>query len=100
MMYNALVLDVGNLKYRYLTDSDTILLKNRQNPGEDRRRDEWLTECGLEARFPESHMYFKNVQTISRIAEPNHSQQSNQLLICLRTTTTSSTKTSAPEPWT
>jgi hypothetical protein len=65
MMYNALVLDVGNLKYRYLTDSDTILLKNRQNPGEDRRRDEWLTECGLECRFPESHLYFKNVQTIS-----------------------------------
>jgi len=65
MMYNALVLDVGNLKYRYLTDSDTILLKNRQNPGEDRRRDEWLTECGLECRFPESHMYFKNVAIIS-----------------------------------
>lgn len=65
MNYNALILDVGNLKYRYLQDSDTILLKNRQNPGEDRRRDEWLTECGLECRFPESHLYLKNFQTIT-----------------------------------
>ena len=65
MNYDALILDTGNLKYRYLTDSDTILLKNRQNPGEDRRRDEWLTECGLEVRFPESHMLIRNVQTIT-----------------------------------
>jgi hypothetical protein len=63
--YNALILDVGNLRYRYLNDSDTQLLKNRQNPGEDRRRDEWLTECGLEVRFPESHLYLKNFQTIT-----------------------------------
>lgn len=65
MNYSALILDVGNLKYRYLTDSDTELYKNRQHAGQDRRKDEWLTESGLEVRFPESHMYMKNVETIT-----------------------------------
>ena len=40
---------------------DTELLKNRQNNDEDLRKDEWLTEAGLELRFPESHMYLQNV---------------------------------------
>lgn len=65
MLYNGLVLDVGNLKYRYLTDRDTELYKMRQNPGDDRRKDEWLTECGLEIRYPESHLYFKNLEIIT-----------------------------------
>jgi hypothetical protein len=65
MTNSAMILDTGNLKYRYLTDSDTTLLKNRQNPDQDRRKDEWLTECGLEVRFPESHIYLKNIAIIS-----------------------------------
>ena len=63
MRYWMLFLDIWNLKYRYLTDRDTRLLKNRQNNGDDFRRDEYLTECGLELWMPESHMLVKNVQT-------------------------------------
>ena len=62
---DAIVLDVQNLKFRPLNDSDTTLLKNRQANGQDRRKDEWLTEAGLECRFPESHMWFENLQTIT-----------------------------------
>lgn len=63
--YDGVLLDVQNLRYRPLNDSDTVLLKNRQNNGDDRRKDEWLTEAGLECRFPESHMWFENLQTIT-----------------------------------
>ena len=63
MTYWMLFLDIHYLKYRYLTDSDTRLLKMRQNPGDDFRRDEFLTECGLELWTPESHMLVKNVQS-------------------------------------
>lgn len=62
LRYNALFLDVHNLKYRYMDGRDTALLKNRQNNDEDLRKDEWLTEAGLELRLPESHMYLQNVQ--------------------------------------
>jgi hypothetical protein len=57
----ALILDIQNLKYRYVQGRDTTLLKNRQNPGDDFRRDEWISECGLELRFPESNMFLQNV---------------------------------------
>lgn len=59
---NALILDVPNLKYRYIAGRDTQLLKNRQPNDADYRKDEYLTECGLELRFFESHMYLQNVQ--------------------------------------
>lgn len=62
LRYNALVLDVQNLVYRYLDGRDTELLKNRQPNDADYRKDEWLTECGVEVRFPESHMYLQNVR--------------------------------------
>lgn len=52
----AFFLDMGNLKYRPLNDSDTVFLKNRQDRDRDGRKDEWITECGLELRFPESCM--------------------------------------------
>lgn len=62
LRYNGLCLDVPNLKYRYLIGRDTKLLTNRQNNDEDRRKDEWLSECGLEQQFPESHMYIQNIR--------------------------------------
>lgn len=61
LRYNALILDVPNLKYRYMQDRDTKLLKNRQANDADHRKDEWLSECGLEMRFPESCMYLQNI---------------------------------------
>lgn len=63
MTYWMLFLDIWNLKYRPLVDRDTRLLKNRQNNGDDFRKDEYLTEAGLEMWMPESHMLVKNVQT-------------------------------------
>ena len=60
LRYNALAIDVGNLKYRYVEGRDTDLLTNRQPNDADYRKDEWLSECGLEIRYPESNMYFQN----------------------------------------
>lgn len=54
---SAFILDTGNLRFRPLSDSDTELLKNRQAPDFDGRKDEWLTEYGLEVRFPDSHTF-------------------------------------------
>lgn len=62
---DAYILDTGNLKYRPLTDSDTELLTNRQNNDSDGRKDEWLTEAGIEVHFPESHMFIQNVTNVT-----------------------------------
>jgi Family of unknown function (DUF5309) len=62
LRYNALFLDVQNLKYRYVNGRDTELLTDRAPNDADYRKDEWLTECGLELRFPESHLYLQNVR--------------------------------------
>jgi hypothetical protein len=61
----ALYLDVWNLIYRYMDGRDTTLLKMRQPNNADYREDEWLGECGLELRFPESHMYIKNFTAVT-----------------------------------
>lgn len=56
----GIFLDLGNLIYRPLTDSDTKFLKGRQETDRDGRKDEWITEMGLEVHFPESNMVIKN----------------------------------------
>lgn len=65
MRNSALVVDLPHLKLRPLTDRDTAILTNRQLPDSDSRKDEFLTELTMELRFPESHMFFKNVGTIT-----------------------------------
>jgi hypothetical protein len=65
LYYSMFIIDVPFLKYRALNDRDTTLLPNRQNNDEDGRKDIWLTEAGLELRFPEAHMLIKNVQAIT-----------------------------------
>jgi len=62
---SAIYLDVWNLVYRYMDGRDTTLLKMRQPNNADYREDEWLGECGLELRFPESHMFVKNFLTVT-----------------------------------
>lgn len=57
-------LDLGFLKYRYVNKRDTDIRKMIQLPDADSRRDEWLTECGLELRFPEAHMMINNLTGI------------------------------------
>lgn len=61
LRFNALFLDVGNLKYRPLAGRDTELLKNRQPNNADYIEHEYLTEAGLEVDAPEAHMYLQNV---------------------------------------
>lgn len=51
----AVCLDMECLNYRYVTDRDTKLLTNRQNPGADQRIDEYLTECGLQIQEIKKH---------------------------------------------
>lgn len=62
---NAFFLDVWNLVYRYMDGRDTTLLKMRQPNNADYREDEWLGECGLELRYPESHLYIKNFTSVT-----------------------------------
>ena len=56
----GLFLDLGNLSYRPLTDSDTTFLKGRQETDRDGRKDEWIGEAGMQCLFPESHMLIQN----------------------------------------
>ena len=58
---NALFIDVGNLKYRYLAGRDTELLRDRQPNNADYIEHEYLTEAGMETNAPEAHLYLKNV---------------------------------------
>ncbi len=61
---SAFILDVGSFKYIHAQDADTVLLKNRQNNDTDGRKDEWMTEFGLEVHFPERHMFIDNLTGI------------------------------------
>lgn len=60
---DLLIIDTMNLKYRYVTD--TVLLKDRQNPGDDGIAEEYLTECGLEIQHPKTHFWLKGISTVS-----------------------------------
>jgi hypothetical protein len=51
----AIALDMEALTYRHLKNRDTKLLTNRQNPGDDERVDEYLTECGLMMELENRH---------------------------------------------
>lgn len=54
-----IVADMDNVAYRYLANSelnrDTKLLQNRQPNDQDGRKDEYLTEMGLEVNVQETH---------------------------------------------
>lgn len=57
---NGLYLDMGCFKYTHINDSDTDLLANRQANDFDGRKDEWLTDAGLECQQPEANVFAKN----------------------------------------
>jgi hypothetical protein len=61
LRYAMLILDVNQLKYRYLNGRDTELLTERQPNNADYREDEWFSECGLELVKPDSCMFIQNV---------------------------------------
>lgn len=62
LRYSALVVDLWDIMLRPLQGRDTQLLPNRQNPGDDLRKDEYLSELGLEVHAPERHMFIKNLR--------------------------------------
>lgn len=63
--FSAMVLDMGSIKYHPFQDADSMLLTNRQARDFDGRKDEWLTEYGIEINFPERHMYIENMTSIT-----------------------------------
>lgn len=64
--YNsAFYIDMGYIKYRPLTDTDTDIQQMIQLPDADKRKDQWLTEAGLELPFPEAHMFVDNLGGIT-----------------------------------
>lgn len=58
----AVILDMKNLIYRPLKDSDTKYLANRQGNGIDGVKSEYLTECGLEIHHAETHSVWRNLR--------------------------------------
>ena len=56
---DCLILDLPGLKYRYLTGRDTTRQKNIQANDADARKDQYLTEAGLEVHHGTAHMIVK-----------------------------------------
>ena len=56
-----LVIDMDDLTYRPLVDSDTKYLPNRQDNGTDGMTSEYLTEAGLELNHAKNHYLLKGV---------------------------------------
>jgi hypothetical protein len=54
----SIALDMDELEYRPLTDSDTKLQTNIQGNDEDGQRDQYITEAGLEFRMSKKHGMF------------------------------------------
>ena len=54
---SAFYIDLGYIKYRPLTDTDTDIQQMIQLPDADKRKDQYLTEAGLELPYPEAHMF-------------------------------------------
>lgn len=55
------ILDMDQLKYRFLQNRDTHIERERQGPGVDGRIDEYLTEAGLQLALPKAHGWITNV---------------------------------------
>lgn len=58
----AIALDLQNLKYRFLADSDTSFLDNRQNNDVDGQKGEYLTEFGLQFMLEKEASVMNGVQ--------------------------------------
>jgi hypothetical protein len=65
MRNSCFYIDLGYVGYRPLSDSDTDIQPMIQLPDADKRKDQWLTECGFEYRFPEANMYVENLGGIT-----------------------------------
>ena len=61
---SMVVLDLPNVKYRYLDNSDTQLQRDIQAADADASKHQYLTECGLELTQSKVHHVVKNWQTV------------------------------------
>jgi hypothetical protein len=59
----ALILDMANISYRPLRNSDTQYLPDRQDNGVDGLTSEYLTECGLEVNHGKTHYLIKGLRS-------------------------------------
>jgi len=57
----GVMLDMETLTYRYLSNRDTKLKTNVQDPGEDSQVDQYLTECGLQMEQESRHAIMSKV---------------------------------------
>lgn len=64
MQETMIVLDMPNLKYRYLQNRDTNLQRDIQNNDVDGVKHQYLTECGLEMTQAKVHAVIKNWNTV------------------------------------
>lgn len=65
MRNSAFYVDLGYLVYMYLKDRDTGIMQMIQMPDADKRKDQYLTECGFEVPYPEAHSYVENLGGIT-----------------------------------
>lgn len=65
MDQTMLVLDMPNLKYRYLQNRDTQLIRDIQNNDFDGVKHMYMTECGLEMTQAKVHAVVKNWSAVS-----------------------------------
>lgn len=54
------ILDFPYIKYRYMKGRDTHIERDIQLPGEDQKKHQYLTECGLELLQDKVHAVIKN----------------------------------------
>lgn len=61
----VVILDLPNVKYRYLQNRDTQLKKDVQAPDADGKKHYYLTECGLELTQSKVHAVIRNWKKVS-----------------------------------
>lgn len=69
--HSMLIFEPKNLKYRYITD--TTFFEDKKDHGHNRydaRKEEYLTECGLEFHFPQGWAWLNGIGTTAPAAEP------------------------------
>jgi len=65
LTYDGLYIDVNNINMVPLNDRDTQIQEEIQANDADYRKDQFLTEIGVENVIPESHMYIRNLQSVA-----------------------------------
>ena len=58
---SVVVLDMEQIKYRYLTDSDTKVMEDIQENDRDGRKGEYITETGIQVMLEQNHSVLTNV---------------------------------------